>query len=175
VGAYGDSAIVMHGLEHDDSTGTLYAASSHAAGNGAIYTVNKATGLATLLGSTGLTSFTNLVYHAALNKLFATNSNTDSFYEINRATGAATLIGALTGPTNPNGLAYGVDDGVTYMVDNNTDLLYKINVDTGIATSIGSVGSANLLGLAYVETVVPEPTTLVALVGVCGLALRRRR
>ena len=101
------SDVVMHGLEWDSSTGTLYAASSTP---NTFYTVNTSTGLATTVGSIGLTSFNNLGYNSDTDVMYLTNSNTDSFYTINRATGAPTLIGALGGPTNPNGLAYNYDN-----------------------------------------------------------------
>lgn len=147
IGGYGNAAIVMHGIEWDATTNTLYAMSSHNAG---LYTVDQTTGLATLVGTTGLTSFCNLVHDLFTDTMYMTNSGTDSFYSIDRATGAATLIGPLSGPTNPNGLAFNVDNGLIYLVDNTTDNLYTINPTTGAATLIGSLGSSNPLGLVYI-------------------------
>jgi hypothetical protein len=147
VGAYGNAAVIMHGLEWDSSTGTLYGMSSH---DGGLYTIDSTTGVATLVGTTGLTSFCNLGYDVITDTLWMTNSNTDSFYSISRATGAATLVGALTGPTNPNGLAYCIDNLNLYLVCNNTDTLYTINTATGVASAVGSVGASNLLGLVYI-------------------------
>jgi hypothetical protein len=104
--------------------------------------------------------------------MYMTNSGTDSFYSMNRATGVPTLIGALTGPTSPNALAYNVDDGRMYMADNSTDNFYWINTATGQANLIGSMGSGNVLGMAYVP--VPEPGTM-AVLGLGALVLARRR
>jgi DNA-binding beta-propeller fold protein YncE len=87
--------------------------------------------------------------------MYATNSGADSFYTMNLATGAATLVGALTGPTNPNGVAYLAATDTLYMVDNSTDSLYTINRATGAATLIGSNGSGNLLGLAWTTGPIP--------------------
>ncbi|MCU0688242.1 MAG: hypothetical protein MUE97_00655 [Phycisphaerales bacterium] len=159
VGTYDGSTtspIVMHGLEWDSTTGTLWASSSH---NGGLYSVNTSTGVATLVGLTGLSSFTNLVHDPVANKLYATNGSTDSFYEIDRTTGAATLIGTLLGPTNPHGLAFNRSNNTIYLVCSNTDTLYRINPATGAAAAIGSVGTSNLLGLAWVAPCGPTACT----------------
>jgi hypothetical protein len=177
IGAYGDAAIVMHGLEYDESTGILYGVSSH---NNGLYNIDKTTGAATLIGTSGLTSFTNLGYNSDTDVMYATNSGSDSFYSMNRATGATTLIGALTGPTNPNGVAYNFDNDTMYLVDNSTDTLYTIDLTTGAATVVGSTGTGNLLGLVYIAAAaVPEPGT-VLLIGAAsvlagGYYLRRWR
>lgn len=151
VGAFGDSTIVMHGLEADTSTGLLYGASG-GGGNFNLYTIDKTTGVATVVGPLGLTSFTNLVYDPTTNTMFATNSNTDSWYTIDRTTGAATLVGPLNGPTNPNGLAYDPTNNTIYLVCNNTDILYTVDRTTGATTAIGSIGSSNVLGLASIPS-----------------------
>ena len=156
VGAYGDAAVVMHGLEYVPSTNTLYGASSH---NGGLYVINQATGAATLVGTSGLTSFTNLGWNSATSVMYATNSGSDSFYTIDLATGAATLVGPLGGPTNPNGLAFHPGSGTLFLVDNSTDTFYTVNMATGAATPIGSTGTGNLLGLAYIDGQVPVELT----------------
>ena len=170
VGEYGDSGIVMHGLEWDSSTGTLYGASGGGTTAGNFYTINTSTGVASFVGNSGLTSFTNIGYHAGLDVMFATNSGTDSFYTIDRATGAATLVGPLLNAANPNGLAYNASNGLLYMIDNNTDMLYSMNLNTGEAVAIGSTGTGNLLGLVWV----PSPGA-AALLGMGGLVASRRR
>ena len=157
VGAYGDPAVVMHGLEYVGATDTLYGLSSH---NNGLYNINKTTGVATLIGTSGLTSFTNLGWNSVTGVMYATNSGTDSLYTINLATGAATLVGALgSGVANPNGLAFDPDTGVLYMVDNNTDTFYTVSMATGAATPIGPMGAGNLLGLAYINGQIPVELT----------------
>ena len=152
VGAYGDAAIVMHGLEYVAATNTLYGASSH---NNGLYEINQATGAATLIGTTGLSSFSNLGWNSDTGVMYLTNSGADSFYSIDLATAAVTLIGTLNGPTNPNGLAYDPLTGTLYLVDNSTDSFYSINMTTGAATLIGAQGSGNLLGLAWLDGPIP--------------------
>ena len=170
IGGYGSSAFVMHGLEYDSSTGKLYGATSH---DGGIYEINKTTGFATLVGTTGLSSFINLGYDSDNDIMYASNSGADSFYKINLMDGSATLIGALNNSTNPNGMAYDYLNDIMFMVDNSQDNLYKIDLNTGNAEIIGSTGSGNLLGLVYI---VPEPATLSLLVlGSIFFARRRSR
>jgi DNA-binding beta-propeller fold protein YncE len=152
VGAYGDPAVVMHGLEYVPATDTLYGVSSH---NNGLYVIDKTTGAATLVGTSTLASFTNLGWNSDTGVMYATNSGTDSLYTINLATGAATLVGPLAGPTNPNGLAYNRDNSTLYLVDNTTDTFYTINLTTGAATAVGSTGTGNLLGLAYINGPIP--------------------
>jgi hypothetical protein len=152
VGVFNPTSVVMHGVEWDSSTGTLYGGS-----NGNLFTIDTTTAVATQIGATGLTSFLNLGYVPGTDTLYATNSSTDSFYSIDRVTGAATLIGPLASTVaNPNGVAYDGDTGTLWMVDNNTDSLYSIDVTTGTATLIGAhVGSSNMLGLVYLPDTSP--------------------
>lgn len=145
VGAYGDTNLVMHGLEFDARAGKLYGASQH---NGGLYEINTSTGQATLLGTTGLTSFINLV-DIGNSRMYCTSSGTDSFYSIDTTNGMTQLIGALTGPTNPNGLTYDSLRNHIFLVDNTTDNFYTINRSTGAAALVGSTGTGNLLGLAF--------------------------
>jgi hypothetical protein len=151
VGGYGTSTVVMHGIEWDSSTSTLYGGS-----NGDLFTIDILTGIATQLAPSGLTSFTNLGYDSTNDVLYATNSITDSLYTVDRMTGAMTLIGPL-GPasTAPQGLAYDPIADIMYLVDNSTDNLCTIDRSTGAATLIGFMGAGNILGVVWL----PDPPT----------------
>ncbi len=148
IGPYGDSAIEMHGLEYVPATNTLYGASSH---NGGLYEINKGTGAATLIGTTGLTSISNLGWNSITRVMYLTNTDADSLYTIDLNTGATTLVGPLSGPTNPSGLAFDPDTGTLYLIDNTTDSFYSINMATGAATLIGATGGGDLLGLIWTD------------------------
>jgi DNA-binding beta-propeller fold protein YncE len=161
----------MHGLEYDDSTGTLYGAST-----GNLLTINKTTGQATVVGPHGqsTTGFLNLGYNTDTNVMYGTHTSTDSFYSVDRATGFATLIGPMNGPTNPHGLAWDSTNDRMFLVDSSTDNLFTIDLTTGATSLIGSTGTGNLLGLVFIPEI-PEPSTL-ALAGIAaGAALLRRR
>lgn len=162
VGAYGGSEFVMHGLEFDSSTGILYGVSQH---NNGLYNIDKTTGAATLIGTSGLGSFSNLGYDSDNDIMYSTNSGADSFYIMDRNTGGVTLVGPLVSSTNPNALAYNRENGVLYMADNSTDNFHKMDVNTGEALIIGSMGSGNILGLAYIPGSPPGPTIRVS--GTC--------
>lgn len=161
IGPYGvGSTVVMHGLEWDWSTSTLYAAGNA----GDFYTVDTTTGQATLVGATGLGSFQNLGYDPLFDVMYVTSSTSDSIYTIDRTTAVTTLVGAMTGSTNPNSLAYNIANQTMYMADNSTDNLYTLDLTTGAATLVGSMGSGNVLGLAHI----PGTGTLTRDVHGCG-------
>ncbi len=151
VGPYGSSSLVMHGLEWDPTTNTLFGMS-----NGALYTIDTSTGTATLVGTTGLTSFCNLAWDPVQNVMWMSHSASstaptpDALYTIDRATAAVTLIGPLGAPTNPNGLAYCIDNLTLYLVCNSTDRLYSVDTATGTATAIGAAVASNTLGLVWI-------------------------
>ena len=145
VGAYGDTSVVMHGLEWNSGNNTLYGGSA-----GSIYTISTTDGTATLLNNTAIPSFSNLVYDSTNNAMYMTSSSTDAFYSLDADLGTTNFIGFLAGPTNPNGLAYVPEDDAIYLVCNNTDTLYTIDRTTGVATAVGSTGSGNLLGLVWI-------------------------
>jgi hypothetical protein len=167
VGPYGNAALVMHGLEWDPTTATLYGMSSH---DGGLYTIDTTTGAATLVGLTGVTSFCNLAWDPVQNVMWMTHSapNTsptpDALYTIDRTTAAVSFVGPLGAPTNPNGLAYRLDNLTLYLVCNSTDFLYSVDTTTGAATAIGSPLASNTLGIVWI----PGTGRLTRAVHGCG-------
>jgi DNA-binding beta-propeller fold protein YncE len=152
IGAF-SADVVMHGIEWDRSTNTLWGGSE-----GNLYRIDTGTGAATLVGNAGFGSFLNLGYHEARDILYGSNTQTDTLYTIDRATGAGTLIGSLNGPTNPHGFAYVPHLDTMYLVCSSTDTLYTLNLDTGVATPVGALGAGNYLGLAWVPATCALPT-----------------
>ena len=147
IGAYGDTSVVMHGLEWDSSMGTLYGGTSER-----LFSIDTESGFATLIGATGVSSFSNLGYDSDNDVMYGTNSGADSFYSVDRSTGAFNLIGPLLGgSTNPNAMAYDSDAGIMYMMDNSQDNLYRMDLESGQAILIGDIGaSLNILGLVFI-------------------------
>ena len=89
VGQYGGTAISIHGLEWDASTGTLFGMSSH---DGGLYRISTASGAATLVGTTGLSVFHNLCHDVVQNQMWMVHATTASLYSIDRTTAAVTLV-----------------------------------------------------------------------------------
>ncbi len=158
VGPFGDLAVLMHGIEIDTRTGTLFAVSTH---NHELYSLSRTTGAATIIGPTGIpvgpTTFNALGYDAFSGIMYMTDTGTDSLYTVNLTTGAATLVGPLNGPIGIGALAYNVDNRTMYLVDNDADNLYTVNLATGAATLVGPTGMGNLIGLVYITPTCPPP------------------
>jgi hypothetical protein len=156
--------------------------------NGDVYTVNTATGAATLLGASGIAEISGL---ACLNgTLFAASDDSAQLFRVNRATGAGTLVGNF-------GIAVGGDIGLAsdgsrllMVIDDGTDApFYSVNPSTGVANliatfpgiqgleSLAAEGEARATGATQVPTLplygVFALALFAALIGFQGL--RRRR
>jgi hypothetical protein len=131
------------GLEHDNTTGILYAVDNTTRQLG---TLNKTTGVftsvVTITGLPAAENVTGLAFQTSFAAgpvyVSAGDGVATNLYTINTGTGAATLVGA-TGTAlmidialNSSGQMYGMDIG--------TDSLYTINTATGVATLIGAIG-----------------------------------
>ena len=136
-----------------------------------LYSVNSATGAATLLGPTGLAfgSWRSLSTNASA-LYFANGAN---LYTLDTATGAPTLIGNMGGPQigamlMENGILYGGQETPGLRVD-------TLDPTTGLATAgPGLIGSTNpFYALAPNPLPTPEPTTAVLLLSGAVLCLRR--
>ena len=139
-----------------DFGGSLYGA-AYNTDNGAVYTINPATGALTAIGSSGINigdfgSTTSGLY--ALGSDAAGGSGVVgravSLYSINPTTGAATLVGPLVGSTGTFGLWNGLSTNASSLYFSAGADLYTISTTTGIATLIGPLGGGVELG-AMVE------------------------
>ncbi len=83
-------------LAFDSSSGTMFMVDGWGMGSSnpsSLYSVNLATGAATLIGSTGITSMFGLAYNPVNGKLYGSVSTLGTgLYEIDKATGAATFL-----------------------------------------------------------------------------------
>ena len=134
-----------------DAAGNLYMTSGSAAN---LYGVNKASGVATVIGATGTgDSGSGLAINGGGTAFFAGNGDHGALATLNLTTGAATLGATLTGAPN-NG---GIDSmkfsstGVLFGVDNNNspvNNLVTIDTATGAVTNIGAL-PASIDGMAF--------------------------
>jgi hypothetical protein len=169
------------------SAGTLPEGSLTVGPTGVIYT-NDADVIGTLdplsaaftaVGPTGSTAFDiSGMAFGPTGRLFAFAANGNApegsqLLEINPATGVGTIIGptGIFGDTRLGGLAfdlYGNANGGLYLTEGSR--LFTVDLGTGAASLVGSFGVPGMSGIAFI----PAPGSL-ALVGIAGLAVARRR
>jgi PEP-CTERM motif len=176
------------------SDGTLYG--WHAAGNHSLYRINLATGAATLVGTSDVSSqFGGGALAASLSgTIFATPDSATNppgtLRTVDRTTGLTTYVGTLSGAPLMSGSSIIINSmdfsssGVLYGINSNqfpaNTHLVRIDTSTAAITDVGP--SANFLdGLAILRqpaSVIPEPSTLalagVALASLALVRLRRR-
>jgi hypothetical protein len=181
VGAF---AIVPNGLADitfDSSSGILYGQGT----NSNLYSVNIATGAATLVGLSGVSGAGNGLDIDANGTLFTANQTTvpgTRLFTEDKTNGQATSIISLTDITNSNGStsALAFNNGTLFGVLSQPDFkLITINTTTGNVAFLGP----SLLGLDAIAwqpqvAAVPEPSSLaVFAIGIAGVAVygwRRR-
>lgn len=132
-------------LAYNSATGTLFWAPGR--GNDNLYTLNMATGAATLVGAHGVSDLFGLAYDPLTGMLYG-QSSSSSFYSLDMNAGAATLIGSNS--VYPGGLTYNGTLGALVLSSAGTGDFYTVNPASGAATllSVGS-GFLNDNGLAY--------------------------
>ena len=160
-----------------DAAGNLYGVAS--IGGPDLYSINAATGQATLVGPNGVsTSTTGGGIAISPGGIFYATPTASRFGTYNSGTGAFTNI---ANPAKPAGGAYGA-------LDFDGSVLYGLNVGSGspppthlvtIDTATGTVTDlgTSLNSLDAIAFQIPEPATLVLLffAGLAGMAARRRR
>jgi PEP-CTERM motif len=172
----GTTAISIADLAVQPSTGILFGIrgpNDQLGGQGGLYTINKTTGAATLVGDTG--HFFGSIAFAPNGTLYMSSADLDfvtgnliniSLRTLNPANAAA----LTTVPTIDFFGALGIQptDGVIFGGNGDFSQLFKINAVTGAESLIGNTGRNFVGDLAFQP--VPEPTTS-ALIGLGLVAL----
>jgi hypothetical protein len=121
---------------------------------GALYSIDLATRVATLIGPTGTVGGA-LPYNvrgltfAPNGQLYAVSEDLAVLLQINQSTGKATLVGALNVPlttTQDLSLAF-TCDGKAWLASGTSGNFWQVNPSTGAATLVGNLGST-ITGLA---------------------------
>lgn len=151
--------------------GTLFSASWS---TNSLYTMNKTTGVATLVGSLGFNGVMDFAFDTT-GTLWATNSA--SLYKVNTTTGAGAFVANLSGISGNMGIAF--DDsnrlfGTQWGTANSP--LWEINTTTGVATVINNTGLSSPHGGDILHNV-PDSGATFTLMGAAllGLAALRRQ
>lgn len=162
-------------IAFDTATNTMYGNTTASFGGGDfLYSINVATGAATLIGN-GLGVSNIFALGFAGGNLYGVGDNTNQLVSISTTTGAASVIGS-TGLGSVFDIAARPEDGEVFAADSGTFSLYTVNLTTGVMTLVGAYGStANVAGLAFVGEV-PEPSTYALMLGgLLGLGFVARR
>ena len=149
-----------------------------------VYRIDPTTGIATLVGNTGLIGAT-LAFGpgGALYMTSAMFTETGSFVQgflhtLNPATAAVLTTSAPFTAAHVGGLAVRSSDGVIFASGGMGGDLYTLS-PTGALTAVGVTGVGGVGDIAFQPSVVPEPGTVLLLgSGLAGLAIRtatRRR
>jgi hypothetical protein len=158
-----------------DAAGNLYGIGS--IGGPQLYSINTATGQATVIGSTGLTSTTGGGLAISEAGVFYGTPTASRYGTYDSGTGAYTNITNPAKPTgggaygalsfHPNGTLYGLNVGSGSPPPT---ALVTINPPTGTVTAVGA-SIDSLDAIAWI----PEPGTMTLLVGAAALALVGKR
>jgi hypothetical protein len=144
------------------SAATIYgtAGTFGAQGPATIYTIDSATGAATLVGLTGFDRVGAIDFNPLNGRLYGIGADPVSgefdLITINTATGLATAVGPLGVDIRPGAMSDMSfrSDGTLYAIDGITNV-YTVNTSTGAATDIGFVSSfpaGNALAFSLTDT-----------------------
>ncbi len=169
----------MHGIEYNPNRGVLYGVTNGYSSK--VWTLDITTGAATAVGTYSATPsawLAGLAYDYVNDVMYASDVLNYRLFRVDMDTGAITLVGPFNGPTGSKiggGLAWDPQWGLlatdTHADGAYNDDLYRIDPATGQATLIGSMGSGNMLGLAFVPG--PGGAAILAIGAMVGA--RRRR
>lgn len=116
-------------------------------GDGNLYRIDLATGVATAVGLVGFDAVEGLSFQPATGVLFGVDELSDQLLTINTTTGAATVVGGLGIDADNPGLAFD-GAGNLFLADDNGDDLYSVNPTSGATTLIGNMGD-DVVSLAF--------------------------
>lgn len=135
------------GLGYDQGSDTLYWIPGRS--NNALYTLNRGTGAATLVGTHGINDLFGLEFDSGSGQLYGTQfSGGSGFFRLNTLTGTATTINA--GMANQiGGLAFDSTRNRLIGMEDGAGDLYEIDRTNGAQTLLFDGDFVNDSGLAY--------------------------
>jgi hypothetical protein len=133
------------GLAYDAAADKLYMIDGREAKG--LYTVNRTTGAATLVGLHGVTDLFGLAYDSTNGILYASQSAGSNLYRLDTTTGAATLVGNMG--VGIGGLAYDPETDRLIGIAEGVGDLFEIDRATAAATLVFDGSPKNSTGLEY--------------------------
>jgi hypothetical protein len=140
-------------LAYDPTTGTMYMTDGWGQGIGSsssLYTIDLTTGLATIVGSMGVSNVFGLVYDPQTDKLYGSSATFAplAVYEIDRATGAASYLG--DSGQELDGLTFVGSTGEIAGLSAGQGSIWSVDRNTGSATLLAPGGGfVNNCGIAW--------------------------
>lgn len=147
IGSFG---VGINALAYDNSTNTMYGAGYDGTTYSLLYTINLATGAATLIGTAEAGVIIGLACNTS-GTLYAADIVDNNLYSIDKTTGAATVVGTLgIDIAYAQDLEYDNENDVLYLAGyTSLASLYIVNPATGAATLVGDFpSSTEMCGLA---------------------------
>jgi hypothetical protein len=175
----GGTALQIADLAIQPGTGVLFAISASSSGGptaGNLYTINKSTAAATLVGSTG--NFFGAIAFAPNGTLYMTSADLDNMgnlvnTELKTLNPANAMTLTMVPTTDPPGSLTVRSDGTIFAGNGDPGAIFTINPITGAETPVGNTGLNFVGDLDFRPS--PEPVTLtICALGLLGLAAYRR-
>ncbi len=129
IGSQGISGSIT-GLAFDPVGGVLYGCSPS---NNSLYTLDRSTGFATLVGPTGFSNINGLAFDTSTNTLYCTDLNNNALFTVDVATGSGTLVAVMSNTTSVEGLAYDPATDTLYGLDDTAERIVILDRSTGAA------------------------------------------
>jgi hypothetical protein len=145
-------ALMVIGLAISPVTAaSLYGVASYGSfGTQSLYEIDTMTGVATLVGDTGVEQFNGIAYDAIAGSLYGYTTDAET-YVLSLGTGAATLIADAPGIVPEGDLAF--DNSGMLFTTNGGDLA-TLDLGTATLTAVGDMGlvADDVSGLAFAAT-----------------------
>lgn len=130
------------GLAYDPNNEILYGCSPN---NNSLYTLNKSTGFASLVGATGFDNINGLAYDPNNDILYCTDLNGNALFTVNVNTGVGSLIGTITGASAVEGLAYDPASNTLFGLDDSAETIVILDTSNAVATPLpNGIGASGL-------------------------------
>ncbi|MET0232821.1 MAG: hypothetical protein ABW186_17955 [Rhodanobacteraceae bacterium] len=141
------------GFTEDQTTGTLYASGTTCQENSHLYTIDRATGAASVVGELNAMPCAIWIAVGPDGNMYAADVMTDSLYAVDKTTGHTALIGSVGFNANyAQDADFDQSTGILYWAAFNTDTMADeirtVNTETGATELVYTLGLPQVVGLA---------------------------